>query len=89
MEERARLDELSLLGGPLHRLGCRLGLQSGPAVPGRPSTSPVRNMRWAPVSLKLLKDIALAALLPILPLLPFQYPVAELAQKFFTRLTGL
>lgn len=53
------------------------------------STSLVRTMRWAPVSMKLLKDIALAALLPILPLLLFQYPVAELAQKFFTRLTGL
>jgi hypothetical protein len=49
----------------------------------------VRNMRWVPMSLRLVKDIVLAALLPMVPLLLLKYPVAELAEKFFTRLTGL
>ena len=29
MEEREGLKDFSLLGGPLHRLGCRLGLVRG------------------------------------------------------------
>lgn len=49
----------------------------------------VRNMRWVPVSLRFLTGIVLAALLPILPLLLLKYPIAELAEKFFTRLSGL
>jgi hypothetical protein len=53
------------------------------------SISVVRAMRVAPISLLLLKDYLLTALLPFLPLLLFKYPVAELAQKFFERLTGL
>jgi len=53
------------------------------------SISVVREMRVVPISLHLLKNFALAALLPFLPLLLFKYPVAELAQKFFARLTGL
>jgi hypothetical protein len=32
---------------------------------------------------------ALAAIVPFAPLLLFQYPIAELAQKFFSRLLGL
>jgi hypothetical protein len=53
------------------------------------SIETVRNMRWMPVSLRLLKDFALAAVLPFLPLLLLEYPVTELAEKFFTRLSGL
>ncbi len=49
----------------------------------------VRNMRWVPMSLRLVKDIVLAALLPLVPLLLLKYPVAELAEKFVARLTGL
>lgn len=49
----------------------------------------VRNMRWVPMSLRLVRDFVLAALLPILPLLLFRYPVTELVEKFFTRLVGL
>ncbi len=49
----------------------------------------VRNMRWIPLSLRLLESLAISALLPIVPLLLFKYPVAELARNFFTRLTGL
>jgi hypothetical protein len=53
------------------------------------SISVVRNMRVVPISLLLLKDYVLTALLPFLPLLLFKYPVADLAEKFFARLTGL
>lgn len=49
----------------------------------------VRNMRWVPMSLRLVQDIVLAALLPMLPLLLLKYPVADLAEKFFTKLVGL
>jgi hypothetical protein len=49
----------------------------------------VRNMRWIPLSLRLLENLAISALLPIVPLLLFEYPVADLARNFFTRLTGL
>lgn len=53
------------------------------------SVNIVRNMRWAPVSRRLLIDLALAALLPLLPLLLLAYPIAELAEIFFTKLMGL
>lgn len=53
------------------------------------SISIVRNMRWVPLSPRLTADLAMAALAPMLPLLLLKYPVAELAEKFFTRLTGL
>jgi hypothetical protein len=33
--------------------------------------------------------MTMAAALPLAPLLLFQYPLAELAQKFFSRLVGL
>ncbi|HSE14925.1 MAG TPA: hypothetical protein VLB08_04960 [Candidatus Deferrimicrobium sp.] len=49
----------------------------------------VRNMRWVPSSLRLLESLAISALLPLVPLLLFKYPVADLARNFFTRLTGL
>ena len=34
-------------------------------------------------------QMTIAALVPFLPLLLFRYPLAELAQKLFTRLLGL
>ena len=49
----------------------------------------VRNMRWVPVSTRLLIAIVTAALLPMLPLLLFKYPIAELAEKLFRKLSGL
>ena len=49
----------------------------------------VRNMRWVPLSRRLVADLAMAALAPILPLLFLKYPVSDLAEKFFARLTGL
>ena len=41
----------------------------------------VRNMRWVPVSTRLLIIVVIAALLPMLPLFLFKYPIAELGQK--------
>jgi len=32
--------------------------------------------------------MTLAAIVPLAPLLLFQYPIAELTQKFFSRLVG-
>jgi hypothetical protein len=49
----------------------------------------VRHMRWVPIGRGLLLSLGTAALVPVLPLLLLKYPVAELAQRFFTRLTGL
>lgn len=49
----------------------------------------VRNMRLAPVSVRLLASVLVLALLPMTPLLLFKYPVAEMAQKLFMKLTGL
>ncbi len=49
----------------------------------------VRAMRLVPISTRLVKDLAIAAVLPMLPLLLLKYPVAELVQKFFSRLSGL
>jgi hypothetical protein len=53
------------------------------------SVAIVRNMRWIPVSPQLLAGFAIAALVPMLPLLLFEYPVAALAEKFMRTLTGL
>jgi hypothetical protein len=50
------------------------------------SVSIVRDMRLVPVSVSLLKSLAVAALLP---LVPFKYPIADLLAKFFGRLSGL
>jgi len=53
------------------------------------SMNVVRNMRVVPVNLGLLRDFVIVALLPLLPLLLLKYPIAELAQKFIARLSGL
>ncbi len=53
------------------------------------SFSNVRNMRWAPVSLRLLGMLLAAALGPMLPLVFLQYPAGELAKKLFLGLVGL
>lgn len=36
-----------------------------------------------------MKDMMIGALMPMLPLLQLKYPVAELVQIFFVRLSGL
>jgi hypothetical protein len=53
------------------------------------SVSIVRDMRLVPVSPSIVKSLAVAALLPLLPLVLFKYPLADLLTKFFGRLAGL
>ena len=53
------------------------------------SVSIVRNMRLVPVSPTLLMYLAVAALLPLLPLALFKYPLGKLLAKFFGSLSGL
>jgi hypothetical protein len=53
------------------------------------SVSIVRDMRLVPISLGILMYLAVAALLPLLPLVLFKYPIADLLAKFFGGLTGL
>jgi len=52
------------------------------------SVAVVRNMRLIPASRLLFMGLAFAAVGPMAPLLLFQYPLSELALKFFSRLTG-
>jgi len=49
----------------------------------------VQDMRWVPFSRRLVATTAIAALVPVLPLILFKYPLIELAQKFFANLVGL
>jgi hypothetical protein len=53
------------------------------------SLNAVRSMRVVPIDLRLLIEFAVIALLPALPLLLLKYSVAELAQRFFSRLSGV
>jgi hypothetical protein len=53
------------------------------------AVSIVRDMRLVPVSQSLLMYLAIAALLPLLPLVLFKYPIADLLAKFFGGLSGL
>jgi hypothetical protein len=53
------------------------------------SVSIVRDMRLVPISPGILTYLAVAALLPLLPLVLFKYPLSDLLAKFFDRLSGL
>ncbi len=53
------------------------------------SANVVRDMRVVPMSIGMLRDFAIVALLPFAPLLLLKYPLAELTQKFISRLSGL
>ena len=53
------------------------------------SVNIVRNMQWVPIGPRLLTMMAVAALVPLAPLLLFEYPVAKMAERFFARLVGL
>jgi hypothetical protein len=53
------------------------------------SVSIVREMRLAPVSPSILMYLAVAALVPLLPLVLFKYPIADLLGKFVERLSGM
>jgi hypothetical protein len=50
--------------------------------------SVVRGCAGVTIGPRLLTMMTLAAVVPLAPLLLFQYPVAELTQKFFSRLVG-
>jgi hypothetical protein len=49
----------------------------------------VRYMRFVPASQRVLIPLTVAALVPLLPLLLFKYPIADLLAKFVERLSGL
>jgi hypothetical protein len=53
------------------------------------SVSIVRDMRLVPISPSMLMYLAVAALVPLLPLVLFKYPIGDLLAKFFERLSGL
>jgi hypothetical protein len=53
------------------------------------SVSIVRNMRLVPVSPSILMYLAVAALVPLVPLVLFKYPIGDLLAKFVDRLSGL
>lgn len=53
------------------------------------SVNVVRNMRMAPVSMRLFVAILAAAVAPMLPLFLLKYPLADLSQRLFMKLTGL
>jgi len=53
------------------------------------SVNVVREMRLAPLGPRLALFLAVAAVVPLLPLALFAYPVAELAQKILAGLFGL
>jgi hypothetical protein len=53
------------------------------------AVSVVKGMRWITVGPRLLTMMTMAAIVPLAPLLLFQYPIAELAQKLCSKLVGL
>ncbi len=53
------------------------------------SVNVVREMQWVPGSRRLLLGLAAAVIVPMLPLLLFKYPIADLTAKLFQALTGL
>lgn len=53
------------------------------------SVNIVREMRWIPAGKRLLLALAIAVIVPLLPLLLLKYPIAELAEKLFQTLSGL
>ena len=52
------------------------------------ATSVVKGMRWITIGPRLLGMMAIALVAPLTPLLLFRYPIADLAQKFFSKLVG-
>ncbi len=53
------------------------------------SVNIVRTMRWVPMSMFLAVNLAIAALLPLVPLLLLKYPVAKLVETVVRKLAGL
>jgi hypothetical protein len=53
------------------------------------SVNVVRHMRLIPASRRIMMELAVSAMLPLLPLFLLKYPVTELAEKLFKILSGL
>lgn len=53
------------------------------------SVTQIQDMRIVVVSRRMIAGLAAAAVVPMLPLLLFKYPVTELAEKFVRSVTGL
>jgi hypothetical protein len=102
MEEHGARPSFSLLGGPLHKIGCRLGLVRGTntvriglvlglglwiVLVALAFISGVSQLLFS-LSVMLI-SLAVAALAPVLLPLLLKYPIAELTPIFFTRLTGV
>jgi hypothetical protein len=49
----------------------------------------VKDMRWITIGPRMLTMMTVAGIGPFLPLLLFRYPIAELAQRFLSKLIGL
>lgn len=49
----------------------------------------VRDMRWLPVSPRLLLELGLTAALPLVPLLLLEYPLGDLLKKFVVIVAGV
>jgi hypothetical protein len=52
------------------------------------AVSVVKGMRWITIGPRLLTIMTVALVGPLMPLFLFRYPLAELAQKFFSKLVG-
>lgn len=52
------------------------------------AVSIVKGMRWITIGSRLLTFMTVALVGPLLPLFLFRYPLAELAQRFFSKLVG-
>jgi len=53
------------------------------------AVSVAKGMRWVTIGPRLLTVMTVALVAPLMPLFLFRYPLAELAQKFFSKLLGL
>ena len=53
------------------------------------SVNVVRGMRCIPASRRLVMELAICVILPMVPLLLFKYPIAELTEKLIRALSGL
>ena len=53
------------------------------------SVNIVRDMRWAPISPRLMLICLAAAMLPLAPVLLLKYPITDLARNLFTGLLGI
>jgi hypothetical protein len=52
------------------------------------SIANAKSMRWVTIGPRLLTVMTVALVGPLMPLFLFRYPLAELAQKFFSKLVG-